>query len=181
MLGYNTSTICTLSSWGPGEGFCQLFRKVKLISMVDVVLGFICAPWQGSNLLHLAMVRAMLPWVFTTDKQNCSTYLSTYYTQMTGLDMYHLEMHEHLKMEDFLSKLNNQTHLAEFLWTRLLRKLQTKTHRKGFSLNACVVSRYYLTFEYKKVCPWNLRHMVQVQTSGIVQGAIEPPRMLRNL
>ena len=43
--------------------------------MVNVVLGFICAPWEGSLLLHLAMVRAMLPWTFAIDYQKCGRYL----------------------------------------------------------------------------------------------------------
>ena len=88
-----------------------------------------------------------------------------------------------LKLEDFLNKLDNQTHLSEFLWTRLRRKWQTKTQSgtKGFSLNACAVRRYYMTVEYRKVCLWNLRHMVQVQTSCVVHVDLEPPGMLRNL
>ena len=52
---------------------------------------------------------------------------------------------------------------------------------KGFSLNACAVSRYYMTVEYRKVCLWNLGHMVQVQTTGIVRVDLERPRMLSNL
>ena len=57
----------------------------------------------------------------------------------------------------------------------------TQSGTKGFSLNACAVSRYYMTVEYRKVCLWNLRHMVQVQTYGIVYVDLEPPGMLRNL
>ena len=57
----------------------------------------------------------------------------------------------------------------------------TQIGTKGFSLNSCAVSRYYMTVEYRKVCLWNLRHMVQVQTSGIVQAELEPPKMQRNL
>ena len=33
--------------------------------MVDVVLGFVCAPREGSRLLHLDMVRAMLLVLYT--------------------------------------------------------------------------------------------------------------------
>ena len=36
-----------------------------------------------------------------------------------------------LKLEDFLSKFDNQTYLSEFLRTRLLRKWLTKTYRLG--------------------------------------------------
>ena len=57
----------------------------------------------------------------------------------------------------------------------------TQIGTKGFSLNVYAVSRYYMTAEYRKVCLWNLRHMVQVQTSSIFRVDPEPPRMLRKL
>ena len=94
----------------------------------------------------------MLPRTFPNDKQNCGRYLSVYHTQMTGLAMYHLGMHDHLKIGGFSDT------------------------QRGFSLNACVVSRYYMTFEYRNVYLCNLRHMVQVQTSSIVHVDLEPPR-----
>ena len=56
---------------------------MSYIDMVDVVLGLIRASREGDWLLHLAMVKNMLPWTFAYDKQNYARYLSVYYTQMT--------------------------------------------------------------------------------------------------
>ena len=148
--------------------------------MVDVVFGFICAPLEDSWLLHLALVRAMLAWTFAIVTHNCGKYLSVYYTQMTGLEIYHVEMHDHLKIGGYF--LANW--IIKPIWQNSCGanyRGNDKDTQKGFSLNACVVSRYYMTFEYRKVYLWNLRHMVQVQTSGIIHVDLEPPRMLRNL
>ena len=117
---------------------------MSYIDMVDVVLGLIRASREGDWLLHLAMVIAILPWTFAYDKQNYARYLSVYYTQMTRLELDHPKHMTILKMEDFLCKLDHQTNLEEFLWTRLLRKRQTKTHRHQVGQKASVLKHVQL-------------------------------------
>ena len=56
--------------------------------MVDVVLGFICAPREGS-------------WLRQTDKQNYERHLSVFYTQMTLSDVCNPEMHDNFKIGGF--------------------------------------------------------------------------------
>ena len=132
---------------------------MSYINMVDVVLGFICAPWEGSRLFHLAMARAMLPWTFAIDKQNCGRYLSVYYTRMTGLEICHLEMHDHLKIWGFSEQIGWSNPFGRILVDQTTEEMTNTDTQKAFSLNACLVSRYYMAFEYRKVCLWNLRHI----------------------
>ena len=119
------------------------------------MLGFICAPWEGSRLLHLAMamVRAMLPWTFAIDKHKYGSYLSVY-TQMTGLEIYHLEMHDHLKIRGFCwANWIIKPIFCRILVDQTTEEMTNKDTQKAFSLNACVVSRYYMTFGYRKYLP----------------------------
>ena len=100
VLGYNTSNMYLDFLRNENGGLSILL--MSYINMVDVVLGFIFAPWEVSWLLHLTVVRTMLPWTFAIDKHNCGRYFSVYYIQMTGLEIYHLEIHEHLKTGGFV-------------------------------------------------------------------------------
>ena len=128
-------------------------------------------PWEGS-------------WLLQTDKQNYGRYFSVYYTQMTWLEIYNPEMHDHFKIGGFSEQIGWSNPFGRILvdqTTEDMANKDTLSGTKGFTLNACAVSRYYMTVEYRKVCLWNLRHMVQVQTSGIVRMDLEPPGMLKNL
>ena len=90
-------------------------------------------------------------------------------------------MHGHLKIEGFSEQMRKSSPFGRILVDQTTEEMTNKDTQRGFSLNASVVSRYYMTFEYRKVCLWNLRHKVQVQTSGIVHFDLEPPRMIRYL
>ena len=156
---------------------------MSYIDMVDVVLGLIRASREGNWLLHLAMIRAMLPWTFAYDKQNYARYMSAYYTQMTRLEMDHPESYDHLTNGGLSVQIGSSNPFGRIPVDQTIEETvnkdtQTAGGTKGFSLNACAVSRYYTTAEYRSACLRNLRQMVQVQTSGIVHADLEPSRML---
>ena len=157
---------------------------MSYIDMVDVVLGLIRASREGDWLLHLAMVKAMLPWTFAYDKQNYARYLSVYYTQMTRLELDHPETYDHLKNGGFSVQIGSSNPFGRIPVDQTIEETankdtQTSGGTKGFSLNACAVSRYYMTAEYRNVCLRNLRQMVEVHTSGVVHADLEPSRILR--
>ena len=156
---------------------------MSYIDMVDVVLGLIRASREGNWLLHLAMIRAMLPWTFAYDKQNYARYMSAYYTQMTRLEMDHPESYDHLTNGGLSVQIGSSNPFGRIPVDQTIEETvnkdtQTAGGTKGFSLNACAVSRYYMTAEYRSGCLRNLRQIVQVLTSGIVHADLEPSRML---
>ena len=44
--------------------------------MVEIVLGMVRASREGNCLLHLAMIKAMIPWTFAYDKLTYARYLA---------------------------------------------------------------------------------------------------------
>ena len=46
-------------------------------------------------MLHLAMIREMIQWVFAYDHQNYARYLPLYYSEMTRLNEDHPDVHDH--------------------------------------------------------------------------------------
>ena len=58
------------------------------ISMVHLLLAFIRATREGNWNLHLASVKAMLPWFFAYDRIHYMRSLSLYFKEMSGLSSY---------------------------------------------------------------------------------------------
>ena len=52
---------------------------------------------DGYWMLILAMIKAVIQWMFPYDRPNCAKYLPVCYNQMLNLPMEKLEVHEHLK------------------------------------------------------------------------------------
>ena len=70
---------------------------MSFVDMVNTLLGLIRASREGNWTLHLACVRAFIPWSFAYDKQNYARYTSVYYSQMTRLP----ETHPIVSVHDF--------------------------------------------------------------------------------
>ena len=51
---------------------------MSYIDMVEVVLGMIRASREENWILHIAMIKEMIPWAFAYDKQNYARYLDTF-------------------------------------------------------------------------------------------------------
>ena len=64
------------------------------MDMVKVMLGLIRASRESDWVLHLASIRAMIPWCFAYDKLNYACYLPYYYAQMSRLAIDHPDVHE---------------------------------------------------------------------------------------
>ena len=72
-------------------------------------------------MLHLAMIKAIISWMFAYDRLNYAKYL-LYYNQVLKLPMEHTGVYVHLK--------NRQTHLNVYLLIKQLMRQHTKTHRQ---------------------------------------------------
>ena len=71
------------------------------LEMVEDVLLFIRATRDGNWSLHLAAVRALLPWMFAYNRTNYSRYLSVYWFEMNNLATTNPFVHQELMKGDF--------------------------------------------------------------------------------
>ena len=64
---------------------------MSYVNMVEVMLGLIRASREGDWVLHLASIRAMIPWCFAYDKLNYARYLPYYYAHMSWLAIHAID------------------------------------------------------------------------------------------
>jgi hypothetical protein len=158
---------------------------MSYIDMVEVVLGLIRSSREGHWLLHLAMIREMIPWCFGYDKQNYARYLSVYYTQMTRLQIDHPQVYNDYQNGGFSVQIGSSNTFGRIPVDQTIEETankdtQTPGGTKGFSLKKGAVSRYYLTAEHRSTCLRQLRQMVQVHTPGTAHADLEPARIKRD-
>ena len=106
------------------------------MSYVDIVevLGLVWASREGVWVLHLALIRAMIPWCFADDKLNYARFLPyySYYAHIKicpGWPIDHPDVHEQFMQGQRFSVQLGRTSLAESQSTRKLKKPSTRTHR----------------------------------------------------
>ncbi|KAK5924833.1 hypothetical protein CgunFtcFv8_017411 [Champsocephalus gunnari] len=78
------------------------------VDMVEVMLGLIRASREGDWMLHLASIRAMIPWCFAHDKLNYARYLSYYYAVMSRLHVDHPEVYAHFMRGGMIGRDSSQ-------------------------------------------------------------------------
>ena len=59
------------------------------LDMAEITLGLLHAAREGDWLLHLASIRAMIPWCFVYDRVNYARFMSLYYATMSRLPTDH--------------------------------------------------------------------------------------------
>ena len=116
------------------------------MDMMDILLGLIRESREGDWMLHLASVRAMIPWCFEYDRLNYARYLPCYDAQMCTLNS--------------CKGVSSQAWLQQPLRKNPCRSTDPRNDEQGqtdargtkwFSLKPGAVSRYYLTAEYRVV------------------------------
>ena len=78
------------------------------LDMAEITLGLLHAAREGDLLLHLASIRAMIPWCFVYDKVNYARFLSYYHATMSRLPIDHPEVHQQFMKGGFSVKLGSQ-------------------------------------------------------------------------
>ena len=66
---------------------------MSYMDMIDILLGLIRASREGDCMLHLASVRAMIPWCFAYERLNYARYLPCYNAQMSQFHTTHPDVH----------------------------------------------------------------------------------------
>ena len=158
---------------------------MSYIDMLEILLGLIRASREGNWMLHLAMIKAVIPWMFAYDRLNYAKYLPVYYNQMLNLPMEHPEVYEHLKNEGMSVQLGAANTFGRIPLDQAIKETanedtQTAGGTKGFSLNPGTVSKYYLTAEYRSICLRNLREMVHGKPPGVSHADLEPARIKKD-
>ena len=97
-------------------------------------------------MLHLAMIKAVIPWMFAYDRLNYAKYLPVYYNQMLNLPMEHPEVYEHLKNGGMSVQLGAANTFRRIPVDQAIEETANKETQaaggtKGFSLNPWAVSK----------------------------------------
>ena len=98
-------------------------------------------------MLHLASIRAMIPWCFACDRHNYARYLPYYYAQMTQLPVEHPYVHAEHMQGDFSVQLCSRNPSGRIPVDRTIEETVNKdTQRpggtKGFSFKPGAVNKY---------------------------------------
>ena len=80
--------------------------------------------------------------------------MGVYNSQMTRLPEEHPKIYKYFTGGGFSVQISKETLLVEYLWTKLLKKPQTRIPHttggtKGFSTKLSAVSKYYLNAAYR--------------------------------
>ena len=96
---------------------------VSYLNMAEIMLVLLRAAREGDWLLHLASIRAMIPWCIAYDKLNYARFLPCYYATMSRLSIDHPEVHQQVMQGGFSVQLAARVPSAGSRWIELLRKL----------------------------------------------------------
>ena len=153
---------------------------VSYLDLVEIMLGLLRATREGDWLLHIASIRAMIPWCFAYDRLNYARYLTFYYAQMSRLAIDHPEVYAHFMDGGSSVQIgpNNpfgKIPVDQTIEETVNKDTQTAGGTHGFSLNPGAVRRYYLNAEYRSTFLHQLRAML-----GIVASSSNHPDLQQN-
>ena len=116
------------------------------LDMVENVLLFIRATREGDWQLHLASVRALLPWMFAYDRTNYARYLPVYWMEMSQLPTTHPYIYEELMKGHFGVQRQDSHGFAQVACDMSIeqtvnRDTKTRGGVKGFSNNQGAINR----------------------------------------
>lgn len=124
--------------------------------MIEILLGLFRASRERDWILHLASIRAMIPWCFSYDRINYARYLPYYYAQMSQLPSTHPDVFKEFMEGGFSVQMGSTNPFGRIPVDQAIEETvnkdtQTAGGTKGFSLKPGAVTKYYLTAEYRSV------------------------------
>ena len=138
---------------------------MSYIDLVEILLRLIWASREGNWALHLASIRALIPWCFAYDRLNYARYLPYYYAQMSQLASTHPEVFSEFMEGGFSVQMVQMDSTNPFgripvdqrIEETINKDTQTAGGTKGFSLKPAAVMKHYLTAEYRSTYLRQLR------------------------
>jgi len=117
------------------------------LEMIEDILLFIRATREGNWHLHLAAVRALLPWIFAYDRTNYSRYLPVYWFEMSQLPTSHQYIYKELVSGHFAVQRQDTHGFAQVACDMTIeqtanRDSKTRGGIKGFSTNQGATNRW---------------------------------------
>ena len=158
---------------------------MSYIDMVEIMLGLIRASREGDWNLHLASIRAMIPWCFAYDRLNYARYLPYYYAEMSQLPSNHPDVHEEFMRGSFSVQLGSvnpfgRIPVDQTIEETINKDTQTPGGTKGFSLKPGTLHKYYLTAEYRSKYLRQLRNMISIDGSKFAHPDLQKTRIKRD-
>lgn len=176
------------------EVYCEFLRNgngslsafwMSYLDMVEILLGLIRASREGDWILHLASIRAMIPWCFAYDRINYARYLPYYYAQMLQLPSTHPDVFKEF-MEGCFSVQMGSTNtfgripVDQAIEETVNKDTQTAGGTKGFSLKPGAVTKYYLMAEYRSLFLRQLRDLIGQGSSKLSHQDLQASRIIRD-
>lgn len=108
--------------------------------MVEILLGLIRANREGDGSLHLACIRALIPWCFAMGKMNYSRYLPFFYAQISRLHETYPDLHDTFQRGGFSVQMSHSNPFALIAVDQTTEETvnedtQTAGGTRGFSLS----------------------------------------------
>lgn len=166
-----------------GSGLAAFW--VTYLDMVDILLGLIRSSREGDWILHLACIRAMIPWCFAYDRINYARYLPSYLAQMSQLPATHPEVHAEFMTGGFSVQLGSLNPFGRIPVDQTIEETankdtQTPGGTKGFSLKPGAVAKYYITQEYRSRYLRCLREMTGGCNTKLAHPDLQSSRMKKD-
>ena len=116
---------CDIGNDNPWTAFWTSY-----LAIAEIALGLLRAAREGEWLLHLASIRAMIPWCFVYDKVNYARFLSNYYATMSHLPIDHPEVHQHFMQGSFSVQFGSQNTFGRIPVVQTIEETSTDIHRQ---------------------------------------------------
>ena len=122
---------------------------ISYMDNIEILLGMIRASREGNWHLHLASIRAMIPWCFAYDRINYSRYLTYYFAQMSRLEYENPYVYNNFMSGGFSVQIGTENTFGKILVDQTIEETINKdTKTQGgtcrFSLNEGTIRCYYL-------------------------------------
>ena len=155
------------SSNGPLSSFWMSY----LDFVNDTTLGLVRATREGNWELHMAAIRAMIPWCFAYDKINYARYLSAYYADMSQLYVQHPDVYKEFSNGAFAVQIGDNNPFVKVSIDQTIEEIVNKdTQPPGktcrFSLKPNAAAQYYMTAECGNPFAQLLREMLCLNISS---------------
>ena len=167
-----------------GNGNLSAFW-MSYIDMTETLLRLLRASREGNWKLHLASVRAMIPWCFAYNNVNYATYLPAYLAEMSNLHNEHPEIHEHFESGCFSVQNGEKNPFGRILVDQTCEEIvnkdtQTIGGTKGFSLKPGAVTKYYMVAEYRSMFLRQLKDMFHLNDTEFSHSDLHSTRISRD-
>ena len=158
---------------------------VSYIELVELLLNLLRASREGNWPLHLASIRAIIPWCFAYDRTNYARYLPWYLDNMLSLPHTHPEVHRQLQAGGFSAQLGSENPFGKIPMDQTIEETinkdtQTPGGTKGFSTKAGAVRRFYITADYRSTCIRQLREITNITKGSFTHPDMMPKRISRD-